>query len=264
MEIIRDLAIVLKVIRFEERHQIVTALTENHGKITVIARNSVQSRRFGGSLDLFCAADWIYQVKPTSNLALLQEASTRESYSKLPQDFQRLACASTFNEVLLMIEAGSEHSQGLFRHHAHALWLLQSLHFPNNLDQSLILLNLYLLKILIWTGNVPQLEECLNCSRAWDELDLKSSVYGDIARAGWTCSHCEIHQKTFEISVQTLSDILKRARESLKSSLHNLACKPKQYTQFLRFLEAFYIFHIPGFDQKPLKSLKFVLDSTPT
>jgi len=50
-----DLAIVLRAVPYEERHRIVTALTEHHGKITGMAKNAIQSRRFGGCLETFTA-----------------------------------------------------------------------------------------------------------------------------------------------------------------------------------------------------------------
>ena len=58
MEQKRDLAIVLRWVPYEERHRVVTALTENHGKISALAlwrsraiASSLRSRAFSAAAD---------------------------------------------------------------------------------------------------------------------------------------------------------------------------------------------------------------------
>ena len=97
----RDLAIILKTVIYEERHRIVTALTENHGVISALARNSIQSRRFGGTLEPFTASEWLFAQKPGADLARLEEASIRRSFEGLRADFERLSIASVMNEMML-------------------------------------------------------------------------------------------------------------------------------------------------------------------
>src|SRR6478735_8305092 len=95
----RDTAIILRAIPYEERHRIVTALTEQHGQVTAMAKNSIASRRFGGALDPFVASEWFFSQKPGADLLLLQEAVVKRAYEGLRKDFERLSLASVLNEL---------------------------------------------------------------------------------------------------------------------------------------------------------------------
>src|SRR5687768_422160 len=124
----QDLAIVLRTVVFEERHRIVTALTENHGRISALARNSIQSRRFGGSLEPFTAADWRFvETRPGADLFRLEEANTRRGFENLRKDFERLSMASLFNELMLKLAPEHEPCPDLFRMHANALAVLDEM-----------------------------------------------------------------------------------------------------------------------------------------
>jgi len=80
VQTIRDLAIVLRSIPFEERHRVVTALTEHHGKVTALARNCVHSKRYGGVLEPFTAGLWNFVLKPGADLVSLREAVVRRGF----------------------------------------------------------------------------------------------------------------------------------------------------------------------------------------
>src|SRR6185437_133148 len=96
----RDLAIILRAVPYQERHRVVTALTEQHGQISAIAKNSIQSRRFGGCLDLFAASEWIFTYSPGAELYHLTEAKIREPFDGLHKSFEKLSLASVFNEYM--------------------------------------------------------------------------------------------------------------------------------------------------------------------
>src|SRR6187551_429479 len=96
----RDLAIVLRSIPYEERHRIVTALTEQHGQVTGLARNAIQSRRFGGCLEAFAASEWQFVIKPGAELVRIEQAQIRRSFDGLRKDFERLSMASVFGEIM--------------------------------------------------------------------------------------------------------------------------------------------------------------------
>src|SRR6476620_10914476 len=103
MEQKRDNAIILRTVPFEERHRIVTALTENNGQVTAMAKNCISSRRFGGSLDCFVASEWLFSQKPGADLVILQEAVAKRSFEGLRKDFERLSLASVFNELMMKL-----------------------------------------------------------------------------------------------------------------------------------------------------------------
>src|SRR5262249_45008753 len=103
MERKKDLAIVLRWVPYEDRHRVVTALTENHGRISALARNSIQSRRFGGALEPFAASEWHFVERPGAELYRVEEAQIRRGFEDLRKDFDRLSLASLLNEIILKL-----------------------------------------------------------------------------------------------------------------------------------------------------------------
>jgi DNA repair protein RecO len=256
METKRDLAVVLRTVQYEERHKIITALTENHGRISLLARNAVHSRRFGSSLENFAAGDWIFIHKPGADLGTLHEANLRRGFSEISKDFERMALAAFFSEVMARVALPGEPCPELFRLHSNALALLDE-----GLDlQSLAFLgNVFLGKLLIWCGNQPQLDSCLSCGKQAQVLEKTVEVTGNIEVAGWVCSTCHAPQSgewVFELqSVTRLWEALAEPVKAVKRREGvDLSLDRKVFSWLLRVLA----FHVPGFDTLSLKSLRFL------
>ncbi|CAK9250350.1 unnamed protein product [Sphagnum jensenii] len=190
MEPIRDLAIVLRTTAFQDRHRIVTALTENFGLVSGMARNAIQSRRFGGSLDPFVAAEWSFIDKPGADLLRIEEATVRRSYEGFRGDFERLTLASVMNEIMIKVAPAREACPDLFRLHANALAYLEDQALKKAPPESLSLLNGYITKVLQWSGNQPQLSHCMGCGLSIDNLSNEQSLTCVVADAGWVCVNC--------------------------------------------------------------------------
>jgi DNA repair protein RecO len=275
MEQKRDLAIVLKSIAFEERSKIVTALTEQHGLITALARNAIQSRRFGGTLDVFCAGEWLFVEKPSSELYRLDEAHMRRSYEGLRTDFNRLALASVFNELMMKVAPKHEAAPELFRLHGNALAVVEE---AKEAELGLPLLNAYMAKILQWSGSQPPLNSCLECEVSLDQIPRDQHVTCVIADAGWVCAQCRgtssrhvqdrQGQKFGHSAIRVSTDAIFDFHMSLKLPIRQvpaaaMASKDEHHELF-KFLEALFVYHLPAFDQQPLKSLRFLeLESSP-
>jgi DNA repair protein RecO len=270
----KDLAIVLRSIPYEDRHRIVTALTEHHGQISALARNSIQSRRFGGTLEPFVASEWLFVEKPGADLARLDEALIKRSFEGIRKDFERLSLASVFSEFMLRIAPKNEICSDLFRLHSNALAALEELP-PMGVESSrsiLLLLNGYLAKALQWSGNQPQLQSCHGCQRSLDTLAPEDSVTCLIADAAWMCPNCRVsataHIKNrgdqgFQAAqIRTTPLAIIDFLMSLVSPIrqiptHALATR-EEHVDLFRFIEALFAYHLPGFDQKPLNGLRFL------
>lgn len=273
----KDLAIILKSIPYEERHKVVTALTEQNGQITAMARNSIQSRRFGGALDLFAASDWIFTQRPGAELCSVTQANIRRSFEGLTSDFEKLALASVFNELMLKVAPRHEACQDLFKLHSNALSILNDLpekDFEGDLKPKLIvvLLNSYLAKLLQWSGNQPRLYSCLQCGIELEQLSMDVELSCIVADAGWLCPGCR-HEGTrhvrdrggqaFQHSLLRLTPLAVRDFQlSLSIPIRQVSerCEAslQEHQDLFRFLEGLTVFHLPGFDQKPLRSLRFL------
>jgi DNA repair protein RecO len=277
MEKKRDLAIVLRALPYEERHRIVTALTQESGQISAIAHNGIQSRRFGGTLEPFAAAEWFFTRKPGSELHRLDETKILRSFDGLRKDFERLSLASALNELMLRLAPREESCPDLFRLHSNALAFLDEL--PNSASHAetvrshLAILNAYLAKLLQWSGSQPRILECLSCAIDVRKLDEDQVLSCVIADAGWVCVKCRTTSNRHlqgaargDFNQSLLLKISPRAVVDFHSgmalpirqaSAASLATEEEQKDLF-RFLEALFIYHVPGFDKTPLKSLRFL------
>jgi len=271
MELKRDLAIVLRAIPFEERHRIVSALTENSGLITALARNSIQSRRFGGALEPFSASEWHFSQRPGAELCSLSEAHIRRGYEGLRKDFEKLALASVFNELILKLAPQGEPCPDLFRLHSNALAYLEESDKPG---ADLALLNFYLAKLLQWNGHQPQLELCLVCQAGLDGL-LENGIPETTlsclpADAGWVCPNCRTEQtrhvrmqggfqnSLLRVSPRAIRDFQWGLLLPIRKAAAIAQASRQEHQELFRFMEALFVFHVPGFDRQPLRGLRFL------
>jgi DNA repair protein RecO len=279
MEQKRDLAIVLRWVPYEERHRVVTALTERHGRVSALARNSIQSRRFGGALEPFTAAEWRFVERPGADLVRLEGAEIRRAYEGLRGGLERLALASVFNELMLRVAPEREECPELFRLHANALAELDERPADTAAPEAdLALLNGYLAKVLQWSGNQPQLAACLGCETPLGSLAPGTPLTCRVAEAGWICPSCRgtgtEHVRDRE--GQSLSHVLLRVTPAALDDLRACFALPVRQVPgamtaslaerraLFAFLEGLFAYHVPGFDRTRLKGLRFLgLESDP-
>jgi DNA repair protein RecO len=270
MEKIRDLAIVLRAVAYEERHRVVTAITERHGMISAMARNSIQSRRFGGTLDSFTASEWIFTQKPGAELFILEQAEIKKSFEGLRADFEKLSMASVFSELMLKLAPQQSPAPDLFKLHSNALLALEEAdHAP------IQLLNAYLAKLLQWSGSQPKLMACMKCEVSLTSLDDQIAVSCMIQDAGWVCPACRgvdtrhvrergtsaFDQSLLRVMPFAIVDFLLSLSVPIRQIVANTRASKQDHQELFKFLEALFIYHIPGFDRQPLKGLRF-LEST--
>lgn len=272
-ETFEDTAIVLRSVPYEERHRVVTALTEKHGKIGALARNAIQSRRFGGTLEPFAASTW-RMGETRGDLYHLDEATIRKDFAGLRKDFEILSLASVFNELMLRLAPEREPCIDLFKLHSNALAELEEMADAGKAVPPrilLALLNAYLSKVLQWNGTQPQLLRCLGCERSLLDFPADARLRCHISVACWTCPDCRgvkpdsaadyapgFQHQFFEATQAAIGDFyiglstpIRKVPELAQGSLED---------QKLLFslMESLLIYHVPGFDRAPLKGLRFI------
>ena len=97
-------AILLRRTKLTETSLIVTWLTEDHGKIKTVAKGARDPKsRFAGRLDLFFACEIQFVRSRKSELHTLREAELREPHAGLRTDYERVAMAAYFVELLELV-----------------------------------------------------------------------------------------------------------------------------------------------------------------
>ena len=231
--------------------------------ISAMARNSVNSRRFGSALEPFSAAEWLFEDRPGSELASLREASVRRSFEGLRKDFGRLSIASAMNEIALKVAPPGQHCEELFLLHSNALAALEEL--PEG-GADLALLNIYLLKLFRWYGSQPPIEACLRCgltlAGALEKNPGQKSVDGIIADSGWLCPECGPAPTSdgppVQVPLEALADLMATAALPMRQAPRAARASRHAHERLLKYLERLLAYHVPGFDRAALKSLRFV------
>ncbi len=261
MEVKQDLAIVLRSVFYEERHRIVTAITEKHGLISAMAKNSVQSKRFGGTLDLFAASLWFFSEKTTTQqMVFLQEAQIRRSYEGLRKDFEKLSLASAFNEIVLKLAPEKEPCPELFKLYSNALAVLEE---TEKVEDGIFFLNAFLIKVLKWSGNQPRLGNCQSCEIELGAIIQNStSLSCTIIDAGWVCESCRLaagfQGLVLRLSTVALLDFAMILQVPMRQVRQTVQATLQEHQELFKYLEALICYHLPGFDRQPIQSLKFL------
>jgi len=266
MELKRDLAIVLRSVPFEDRHRVVTAITENHGQISALARNAIQSRRFGGTLELFAAAEWTFADKQGAELCGLRDAVIRRSFEGIRADFDCLSLASVLSELMLKVAPQRTSAPELFRLHSNSLAVLEER------GADLRILNTYLAKLLQWNGTQPRLQACSGCAIPLDQVEEGAELTCLVASAGWLCSKCRrdglahvqggsdtgFQQAQIRLAPLGILDFQVSVALPIRQASRAAQAGRKDQLDLFRFLEALLAYHLPGLDRQPLKALRFL------
>ncbi|MBM4260659.1 MAG: DNA repair protein RecO [Deltaproteobacteria bacterium] len=175
-------AIVLRARLFGESDKIVTFLTEDHGKITGIAKGAKNSRRrFVNSLEPFAQVRLHFEDRPAGKLVFLLSAELQLAYKQLSQDLDRIAYAAYLIEITDGLIGEREENRRLFEHLRAGLCHLEES------GPSLRFVSSYELKLLRLAGYQPILDHCKSCA-AQDFTE--SQWYFSLMEGGVLCAAC--------------------------------------------------------------------------
>jgi DNA repair protein RecO (recombination protein O) len=153
-------AIVLRTWPFGESDKIVSFLTENHGKVTGIAKGAKRSRRrFVNSLEPFSSVTLRFDDRPHSNLAFIVAADLIQSFKQLTGSLEKIAFASYMVEITGGLIGEREENPAIFHH------LRNGLGYLDESETSLRFLTTFELKLLRLAGYQPLLNKCKRCGK---------------------------------------------------------------------------------------------------
>lgn len=183
---LEDIGIVLRSLPFKERDKLVTILTENHGRVAGVARNSIHSKRFGGTLDLFACSHFRYK-DARGDLIFIEEANLRRDFVGLRTKLENLSAAGYFSDLILRVTEERHPVREVFLLLAHYLHLLETRTATVEIVRS------FEIKLLERLGWAPVLEECVSCQAPFfgEELSPEESfVTLAVEQGGFLCHHC--------------------------------------------------------------------------
>ncbi len=258
----RELCYVLKTYPFQERHLIAVFLSERRGKFSGIARNGVQSRRFGGSLDLFTCSEFELDLKTIRiaeaindgiDEALVQvlSAQVRHEAGSLGKHFEKLSGASALNELVLRAVPSQRPAPELFKLYSNALFAIQE----RPPEESLPVVNAFLLKLTQWLGVQPQLTRCIACGKPLNEVE-GDRVVPQVSRGAWVCIGCAGSNPESTLTKNAILDAYHSMLQPVRKI--EFVAYPKEHEELLDFLERHLQYFVPGLDRTPFGSLRFL------
>ena len=177
-------AIVLRARAYGESDKIVSFLTENHGKVTGIAKGAKRSRkRFANSLEPLSFVNLRFQDRPHGNLVFILAADLLLGFKTLASCLDRIAAASYLAEITDGLIGEREENPLVFRH------LKDGLTFLENNGASLAFLTSFELKLLRLAGYQPALEGCKRCGKQHPD-GLTGRWYFSVMDGGLLCQRC--------------------------------------------------------------------------
>lgn len=258
----KELCFVLKTIPFKERDLIAVLLSENKGKITAIARNGRQSRRFGGSLDFFTASDFELDTNSfkmsefaDDYLVRMNSANAKHTFEGLAKSVIKLSCASCLNELILRAVPSHKAAPELFKLYSNTLAAINEA----SEDMSVAILNGFILKLTQWLGVQPAITRCHVCSKALSDVQ-ENDVYPQFEAGGWTCLTCTKSDERKLNRPYLSKGLILDAYHAMLNPIRKIEWQATQTDHFvlLEFLEQHLIYFVPGLDRKPLSSVKFL------
>ena len=185
MSVFSTPAILLRRLDYGDYDLILTFLSLQRGKITLIAKSAKKStKRFAGTLELFSLIEVVGSTGKRRGLPVLQEATLKSPYSAIRSDIKKTAYASYWCELIYhWLEENQQQSQ--------IYYLLK--YVLGELDSGALtpteLSVLFQMRLLYLTGHRPNLSECANCRKNLENIDAQQVVF-NLAKGAILCRGC--------------------------------------------------------------------------
>lgn len=233
-------AIVLHRRDYGDFDLIVTALTRDYGKCTLIAKAAKKSvKRFpGGTLDPFSALSIVFAQGRGKGMYVLEEATLEKAYGVIRGDIVKTAYACYWAELIaLWLEAGPAPA-AVFHLLDFVLEELDRRHTPANL------LNiLFQIRFVGQEGFTPVLERCSCCQVDIDAINQQQFCI-DLNQGGVVCRHCPTPgRETLRLSKGTLKQLQWIAAQEFGVA-RRVRFSSQAIAEATAFLESFVPYHI--------------------
>jgi len=204
--------IVLRETETKEADKILTLLTGERGKISVIARGARRkSCKYTACAQSLAYSEWTLYQKGDWYYA--NEGASLELFNGLREDLDAMALGFYFAELTEAVTTEDTASQELLSHLLNGLYALGTLHKPPALVKAA-----FELKLLSLAGYEPLLDSCAYCGLPDPEHPLLDVVQGVLR-----CSHCGTKESALSMPL---------CEDSLAAARHIVYGNPKRLYSF--------------------------------
>lgn len=163
-----------------------------------------------------------------------------------------MSAASSMNELLIRTLPNHKNAPELFKLYSNSLLALND----EKSDSAIYgIMNAFILKLTQWLGVQPSITRCLNCEKTLAEVS-GDHVYAQVAKAGWSCTHCESETRSNPLSKEVLFDAYQSILHPVRKV--NFSAKEQDHLDLLDYLEQHLLYYVPGLERKPVSALGFL------
>jgi DNA repair protein RecO (recombination protein O) len=242
-------AILLRRLDYGDFDLILTFLSLERGKISLIAKSAKKStKRFAGILELFSLMEVVASTGKSRGLPVLQEAALISPFSAIRSDISKTAYASYWCELLNNWVEENQKQAPLFYLLKHALSQLDR-GAPTTSETSIF----FQMRLLRLSGHSPRLSQCGRCRKNLETIQPNAVVF-DIAKGAILCDGCSTGASgRIRLSKGTIKQLLWAESGDLKKA-SRVRFGAQALKEGLEFLEEF----VPYTMGKQPQSLKFL------
>ena len=237
-------AIVLRTVNYSETSIIATLLSNESGKIALIAKGARKPKSlFFAQLEPMNILNINYFHKHARNIQLLKNSSFIENSMDIRGNFASLNYGLTIVEILDKLLQENDTDPIIFRLSIRTLSALKSAQINYN-----IVFSFFLMQLSIRLGFMPELDKCCNCF-----ANLEAAKF-DEHRGELICENCA-HGSEITFSAGTIN-LLKALLTTNIDYLHTLKYDNQNLKELDCFLDYYLKFHLEGMSK--VKSLKIL------
>lgn len=185
--------VVLRYTNFKEADRMITLLSPELGKISVLAKGCRKGKsRFLAATELFCYGEYILYRR--GDFHIMTQANIHDSFYEIRNDFNKFIYSSYILELSEEVASPGQEENHLF------YLLLQVLSYmcysqlkPDDITR------VFEIKLMDYLGYRPILDKCMVCGS-----DIKP-FYFDIRQGGLICSNCHnVEKRGYNIQMGTV------------------------------------------------------------
>lgn len=202
---IKTQATVIGFANYRENDRMLTLLSSDMGKISVLARGCRKSKSpFLSASELMATGEFVLYFN--NNRYTLVSATIENSYYKICLDAYKFYCASFALELCSVLTQENEDNNKILTILNNTLALIEN----DTTNNELAIINRFVFLILKYAGFKPRIVHCCNCeSKISSENNEKLGF--DFINGGVLCSHC-VDENSHIISKTTYLEMFKLAQ----------------------------------------------------
>lgn len=178
----KSAAIPLRSINFRETSKIITAFTEQFGKVQLVAKGVRKPKsRMAAALQNLVHAEIVFYMRETQDLYLVKDATVVDFFEHIHGDLTRFAHATVITDFLNTLLASEQVSRTLFQYSVFTLAQMDS----TGKKELPAVLTRYLLKASSLIGFRMELDACAACGKR-----EPATVFFSHDAGGVVCESC--------------------------------------------------------------------------